>query len=158
MKAAYLATACLFFVLFCGNCYSQRKENFYGPAMIQNFGEYAQGQTVKAEDIIYRLFLERKCGLPMAGAGNMRSALIGPWNGMKQEGCWYKTMDGGYVIVYRDGTAEKQSIYSTLLRVDLLDDGSGIVKQRRFNFQEEVAKDSNRRIKDFQESVRSGIK
>lgn len=158
MKIKYFATACFVSVIFCGNCYSQKKEDFYGPAMIQSFKEYTQGQTVKPEDIYCRLFLEKKCGLPVAGSGNMRSALVGPWDRMKQEGCWYKTMDGGYVIIYRDGTAQKQSLFSTLLRVDLLDDGSGIVKQKRFNFHEEVVKDSNRRLQEANEAMRSGIK
>jgi len=144
--------------LYPATSFSQKKEDFYGPAMIQSFGSYTQGQTVSNNDIVYRLFIDRQCGLGISGRGEMRAALVGPWvGGIKREGCWYRTIDNGYVIVYRDGYIEKQLGYSTLLRVDLLDNGSGIVKQKKFDFMGAVKADADRRVREFENTVRTGI-
>lgn len=137
---------------------AQSKHQFYGPALIQSFGAYTQGQTVPSGQILYRLFLERSCGLNIRDKGEMHSALVGPWDGIKREGCWYRTVDQGYVIIYRDGTIEKQHGYNTLLRVDLLDDGKGIVKQKKFDYREAVKADSGKRIKEFEQTIQTGIR
>lgn len=147
----------MIFLFFPSFASSQKKEDFYGPAYVQNFGEYTQGQSVHEYEIMIRLFIDKKCNIPIAGSGSMRSSLVGPWTGIKREGCWYRTISDGYVIIYRDGTSNSFGSFNTLLRVDLLDDGSGIVKQKTFNYKTEMQKESEKRIKDYKKRFEEGI-
>lgn len=84
---------------------------------------FVTGDTVPSSSIIARLYLDKKCPLPVAGAKNMR-ALYWTNHSLYRTGCWYATLDDGFVMLYSDGQTEKQPSWKMMPKGLLNPDGS----------------------------------
>jgi hypothetical protein len=64
-------------------------------ARIPQYNAPPEGTIVTSEQVIQLLFIKEPCSLPIEGAENMRRA----WVAGAGPGCWYPTVDGGYVLI-----------------------------------------------------------
>lgn len=90
------------------------------------------GDTVPARNILYRLYLDKPCKIPVSNARNMR--LLYWTNGsLVRIGCWFQTLDDGYVILYSDGTLEKQPSWELLPQALINIDGSATITEPEYD-------------------------
>lgn len=100
---------------------------------------FVTGDTVPLRNIFYRLYLDRPCGLPVL---DLESKRYFYWtNGsLERIGCWYKTLDDGFVIMYADGTLEKQPSWEMLPEALINGDGTATITEPDYDSQTAVQK------------------
>ena len=118
-------------------------------------GSFVHGDTVPSRNIFARLYLDKKCDLPVADAKNMRY-LYWTNQSVYRTGCWYPTLDDGYVMLYSNGETEKQPSWEMLPKSLLNADGSAEITDPGFDSSTIVQKVLNRRTEEMLERRRRG--
>lgn len=95
--------------------------------------DYVTGDTVPAGNIIVILFTREPCQLDLADKRNVFRA----WQrtGAYQLGCWYPTLNGGYVFIgqVESLTRATDAPWRTYPRALLHDDGSATITEPDYN-------------------------
>jgi hypothetical protein len=91
------------------------------------------GDTVPATAITQILFTREECPLPLADKRGMYRAWMA--YGSNQLGCWYPTIDGGFVFVGQLAslTHDSNAPWAVFPRAKLHDDGSATITEPNYN-------------------------
>ncbi|MNT44117.1 hypothetical protein D3C72_1806290 [compost metagenome] len=93
-------------------------------AYIYPAGEMKVGQVVQLQFPTV-LYVNKKCGLPLADAAHMR--LYKSYRGVWDVGCWARTIDGDAVIVVPKMPTKTVPL-DALVRADVQQDGTATIK------------------------------
>lgn len=88
-----------------------------------------------ANAVLFRLWIAKPCDMPIAAAAEMHLAQIG-----RRMACWAPTIDGGYVLAYWDGSAEKQPLAAMLPAALIRPDGSAKIVEPDYDSRTAVSK------------------
>lgn len=116
---------------------------------------FVTGNTVSVEDQAYLLFTEKACHLPLEDNRNIFYFVQLPGTRVMRRGCWYPTLDDGYVIIYANGEMTKQPLWESLPRGELNADGSVTITEKNYDsatFMSETIKKQNKRLLKKRES------
>lgn len=100
-------------------------------AMVGN-NKLITGDTAHKRNVKYRLYLDKPCKLSVLNHENMRFFY---WtNGsLVRIGCWFTTLDDGYMILYSDGTSELHPYLELLPHALLNSDGSATITEPEYD-------------------------
>lgn len=116
---------------------------------------FVTGDTVPASKIYGRLYLDKKCDLPVSDAKNMRALF---WTNQRvyRTGCWFATLDNGFVMLYSNGETEKQPSWKMLPMAKLNQDGSAEIFELDFDSETIVRKVMEAQTAEMLERMRRG--
>ncbi len=115
------------------------------------------GDVVPGNSIFYRLYLNRKCDLPLKDAKDMRFLSTMPFGySIIRDGCWYPTVDGGYVAIYKDGTIDKQPFLESNPVCMMNEDGSATILEKDFDSRTFLELYFVKKNKEQMENMRKG--
>jgi len=114
------ATLCLLLLIASQSLYAvERVRVFANPNK-----SYTTGSQVLQADQLYVLSTEKPCHLQIADKRNIFYFVQLPASSSMRRGCWYPTLDDGYVIIYGNGELSKQPLWKALPRGNLNTDGT----------------------------------
>lgn len=116
---------------------------------------FVTGDTIPEARIYARLYLDKKCQLPVSDAKNMR-ALYWTNHRVYRTGCWFATLDNGYVMLYSNGETEKQPSWKMLPKARLNPDGSAEIFEPDFDSETIVKKVLGAQTAEMLERMRRG--
>lgn len=94
---------------------------------------YVTGDQVLQADQLYVLSTDKPCHLQIADKRNVFYFVQLPASSSMRRGCWYPTLDDGYVIIYGNGELSKQPLWKSLPRGNLNADGSITITEPNYN-------------------------
>jgi hypothetical protein len=116
---------------------------------------FVTGDTISPPDANFRLYLDKPCKLPVENANNMHYFYLQVGR-FPRIGCWYPTLDDGYVILYGNGTAETQPSWEMLPRASLNSDGSATITEQDYDSETAVKKFMDSRVEKQLKMLRQG--
>lgn len=116
---------------------------------------FVTGDTIPESKIYARLYLDKKCQLPVADAKNMR-ALYWTNHRIFRTGCWFATLDNGFVMLYSNGETEKQPSWRVLPKAKLNQDGSAEIFEPDFDSETIVKKVLEAQTAEMLERMKRG--
>jgi hypothetical protein len=125
MKAIW----CLFLLLTSQSLYAGEPVRVF---LNQN-KPYVTGNQVLPEDQIYVLFTSKPCHLPIADKRNVFYFVQLPASNSIRRGCWYPTLDNGFVIIYANGELSKQPLWKSFPRGSLNTDGTISITETNYD-------------------------